>query len=332
METKIPNRPKEDGSPLPVLLGAACTGAAAVFIPLGLLIAPALFAYAMCRAKPAYLALFGGVYAVLSFLFLPAFTALCLSALCLGMAAALYWMQTRKMSNTYTALALSGIALAALYAAACLPGILSGEGAFAPIQAMVDAAIDTTRQVTASAVSGLPETLSAGVQEYFALLDSFSQMVPSLIVPCLCMAAGLLSLVNLLFFHLFAGKGGLNVSRLRPFRLWAIPQRIMYGMIFLLIVSLIFAWSGWDYANALSSTVNVLVGMPLMLQGLCVVDFLIVRSGNNITTKRVLIYLAAALLFVYAQALLMMLGCFDQLFRFRMRASIPPPGMPRDGF
>ncbi len=315
-----------------MLLGAFCAGAAAVFIPLVLLVAPALFACAMCRTKPGYLALFGGVYAALSFLILPALTALSLSVLCTGMAFALYWMQTGKMSNIYTALVLSGIALVSLYAAACLPGILSGEGAFAPIQAMVDDMVGTARQATAAAVSGLPESFAAGVQEYFALLDTFSRMAAALFVPFLCVTAGLLSLVNLLFFHLFARKNGLSVSPMRPFRLWAIPQRITYGMLFLLIVSLIFLWTDWDYADAFSGTVNVLVGMPLMLQGLCVVDFLIVRTGKNVVAKRVLVYLAAALLFVYAQALLMMLGCFDQLFRFRMRASMPPPGMPRDGF
>ena len=38
-------------------------------------------------------------------------------------------------------------------------------------------------------------------------------------------------------------------------------------------VSCILEWTGWVFADGMTNTVNVLVGMPLLLQGLCVIDF-----------------------------------------------------------
>lgn len=325
------NQPHLSAQTLVLLLGAILAGAAAVVLPAALLIVPALFAYVMCRTRPAFLALFGGAYAAVAFLLMEPLTAASLGVLCIGVAFALYWMQTQKRGNTETALVISGISLLGLYAVVCLPGILSGEGAFAPIQNAVNEMIRATKAVAAS-VSGLPTAINDGLQSYLALMDQFGQLVPTILVPALCVMAFSIGLANLLFFRLFARKRVSGLTPLRPFRLWAIPQHAAYGMLFLVVVSLLLLWFEWSYAEAFSATINVLVGLPFMLQGLCTADFLIVRSGKNIAAKRAGVYLAAAVLFLYTQSILMMLGCFDQVFHFRQRASMPPPPMPRDGF
>ena len=55
-----------------------------------------------------------------------------------GAAFAVYAMLTRRVGNADTALTLAGLFLVGLYCAVCLPGVLSGAGAFAGIQAAID--------------------------------------------------------------------------------------------------------------------------------------------------------------------------------------------------
>ena len=93
--------------------------------------------------------------------------------------------------------------------------------------------------------------------------------------------------------------------------------------------ALVLLLTDWTYAAALSATVNVIVGMPLALQGLCVIDFLIVRSGKNVATRRVLIYVLAAVALLVMQTPLVLLGCMDQLFQLRARAAQGPKAPPR---
>ena len=316
-----------------LLAGAALAGAVTALVPLGLVALPAFFAYAMGRTKPAFLALFGGVYAAAAVFLYPWLTAAGFCILCIGMAAALYWMQTRGQSNTYTALALLGIALAALYAMVCLPGILSGAGAFAPIQAAAEEFAAIVKEMAAVMPGIAPEALA----QLNALAEQLSGMAAAMTVPVLCVLAQALGFINLLLFKALAKMGKLKVTPMRPFRLWAIPQSMTYGLVFLLLASLALEWTGWEYAESLSNTVNILVGMPLVLQGLCVVDFMIVRGGKNIAQRRILFYLGGWLVSwlmqmpLLFQTPLMMVGCFDQIFRFRARLSGMPPIKPPRG-
>lgn len=308
------------GKLLPLLLGTLI-GIAAVLFPAALLLAPAYWAYAMCKTRPTSLALFGVVFAVLEVLLLGAFNGACFTVLAIGCAAALYYMQTKRMSNAYTVAAASGIALVCLYLAVCLPGILSGEGAFAAAQALMQEAADAFRTLLPT-VSALPAENAALLQES---LDAYVASIPALVVPALTILSGVLGLSNFLFFRLFARGKGLAISTLRPFRLWSIPKSLTTGLIVMLVGSLIMGMTNWDYAAALTNTVNAIVGMPLLLQGLCVLDFILSKKADGkVASRRVLAYLVTGVLFALVQTPLIMLGCFDQLFRFRTRSAQPP--------
>jgi uncharacterized protein YybS (DUF2232 family) len=157
-------------------------------------------------------------------------------------------------------------------------------------------------------------------------LDAYSKAIPNMIVPALCVFAGVLGLGNLLFFHLFCKKRPeIAISPIRSFRDWSLPRSMTLGLFALLIGSLILEWTGWVFADGLTNTVNVLVGMPLLLQGLCVIDFLIARSPKNVTLGRTLTYVGIGVLFGLAQTPLILVGCFDQIFRFRDRMRGVPP-------
>lgn len=307
-----------------LILFLSVLSAAIVYVlPAALLLAPALWAYAGARTKPAFIALPAVVYGALALSSYGSTEAALGLALSAAVAAvAVYYMLTRKMSNAYTALTLAGIFLVGLYAAVCLPGVLSGAGAFAGAQGAIDETVSLYR-AAAQQMSGLNADSLSLINEY---LDAFTQAVPSFLVGGLCAGAGVLGLSNLLFFRLFCRKQAeISISPMRAFRFWTMPRSMMLGLFALLIGSLVLEWSGWTYADGLSNTVNVLVAMPLLLQGLCVVDFFLARKPQRATTSRVITYTLLAVLFGFLQTPLILLGCLEQILRIRDRIQNTPP-------
>ena len=308
-----------------ILLLAVAAGAAALIIPFGLIVVPALWAYAGARTKPGWIALPAAVYALGALMLYSEngyTSAVAVSVMAAASAVALYVLLTKRFSNTYTALTLSGIFLLGLYVAACLPSVLAGKGAFAAVQAAMDEIISFYRTTFVQA-AGADAQYAALVNEY---LDTFSKAVPTMVVAALSIFAGLMGLGNLLFFRLFCRKHKeIAISPIREFRFWSLPRSMMFGLFALLVGSLILEWTGWQYAESLVNTVNVLVGMPLLLQGLAVVDFLIVRSARKTAGQRAVTYVLIGVLFGLAEMPLMLLGGFEQLFHFRARTQGLPP-------
>ena len=322
MENIQQQAPLKSNRGWPILLLAVLAGLITVVFPLALVIAPALWAYAGARTKPHLIALPAAAFGIAAFQIYTTEAAAGLTLSAGIVAALIYWMLTRRESNTYTALTLSGVFLVGLYAAVCLPGILAGRGAFADAQNAVDTLVAAYRV----ALNQMTELDTQTVSLFSTALDAFSKQVPNLIVSALCIVAGVLGLGNLLFFRLFCHKRPeIVISPMRAFKEWTLPRSMTLGLFALLIASLAMEWAGWAFAEGFSNVVNVLVGMPLLLQGLCVVDFMIARSARSITVKRVLTYVAIGLLFGIMETPLILVGCFDQIFRFRDRLRGVPP-------
>jgi hypothetical protein len=305
-----------------LLAVSAVAGLVTVWVPAGFVIVPALWAYAAARTKPAWMVLLAVIYVVGALSFYTTIAAIGMIVCIAATAAALFYMQIKHVGNTYTALTLAGVSLLGLYISVALPGVISGDGAFAAVQSAMDGMIDFYREALTH-VNGANAEYVALANEY---LDAFSDAVPSYIVSALCIFAGVLGLGNLLFFRLFCRKHPeISLAPMRAFRHWALPRSMMLGLLLLLVGSLVLSWSGWPFADSFGNTVNVLVGMPLLLQGLCVIDFLLVRAKKNITTRRAVVYTAIGVLFSIAQMPLILIGCFEQIFHFRTRVQTMPP-------
>lgn len=315
-----PNRDQRGG--WLILLLAVLSGAAAAVFPAALVIAPALWAYAGARTKSYWIALPGAVFAGVAFYSYTPVSAAGLSGAAILAGILVYALLTRRVSNTYTALTLAGVFLAGLYVSVCLPGILEGRGAFADVQAAIGSLFDVYR----AAIAQIPNADAQAVQLVLELLDANIKAVPDFVVSALCIFAGTLGLGNLLFFRLFCRKHPeIEISRMRAFRDWTLPRSMALGLFALLIGSLILEWTDWAFSQSMTNTVNALVGMPLLLQGLCVVDFLIARSPKNVNVGRALAYAGIGILFGLAQTPLILIGCFDQVFRIRDRMRGAPP-------
>ncbi len=309
-----------------VVLLSALAGVAALILPHALLIVPALWAYAGARYRPWMLVLAAIPFAGSAFFLYRPIPAAGLVLAAVGGAAALLMLQKRRLGNTYTVLALAGVCLIGLYAALCLPGVLSGAGAFADMQAAIDEALALYRTAIPQMQGLNTETAKAAL----AALDMVSASVPDYVVAALCVMAGALGLSNLLFFRLFCRKHPqIGLAPMRAFRLWSIPRSIVLGLLAMLAGAMLLEWSGWSYAAALSNTISALSMMPLTLQGLCVLDFFLARGRRSAARARGFTYAALGLIFCYKPLLvvapLALLGCFEQFARLRERSAGVPP-------
>lgn len=305
-----------------VLVIAVVVAFAAAYVPFLLILAPALWAYAGARTKPVLMALPAAVFAAVMFTLDPAIVAGGLSGAALLVAILVYVLLTHRFGNADTALVLSGVFLVGLYTAICMPGVLAGRGAFADIQA----ALLGLKSFYASAATQMPQLGEDGIKLVSSMMDAIYEAVPTNFVAVLCIFASVLGLGNLLFFRAFCRKDEtISLSPMRPFRDWTMPKSMTFGLFFMLILSLILEFTEWTFAASFSATANVLLAIPLFLQGLSVIDFFIVRSKKNVSMLRTLVYVGIGLLYQFVLVPLVLVGCFDQIFRMRERMRGVPP-------
>jgi len=304
------------------LLLAIVAAVLTAYIPLFLIIAPATWAYAGARTKPYWMLLPAAAFAYGMFTFEPVVVAAAFSLGALIAAVLLYTLLTHGFSNSDTVLILCGVFLIALYGAICLPGLLEGRAAYADIQAQVG----DLRSLYRAAEPQLAQLNPEGVKLILATMDTIYEAVPTGFVAVLCIFASVLGLSNLLFFRAFCRKQTqITLTPMRAFRDWTLPRSMTLGLFALLIGSIILEFTGWAFAESFSVTANILLGIPLFLQGISVVDFFISRMPKNRTVVRTITYVGLGVLYQLVLFPLVLVGCFDQIFRLRDRMRGVPP-------
>lgn len=322
MENSNQRSPRAGSRGWLVLLLSVILALFSAILPVALLIAPAYWAYAGARTKPQWMLLPFAVFAAALFSFMPTVVAAGLTGAAVLSAVLLYALMTNRAGNTDTALLLAGVFLVGLYVAVCLPGILDGRGAFADIQA----AMGSMNEFYRATLAQTPQISADVAKTVLDTMDAMEQAVPTFFVAVLCIFSSILGLCNLLFFRLFCRKHPeIAISPIRPFRDWTLPRSMTLGLFVILIGSLVLDWTDWAFADSFAVTANVLIALPLFLQGLCVVDFFIARSRRNIVAVRALAYTGIGVLLRFALTALVLLGCFDLIFRLRERMRGTPP-------
>ena len=315
------------GLPVSALIVLSLLGSLMMLVfPLVMLVLPAFWAYAILKSgRPTIVVLLTGFAAMVIGYFYGVFIGCSISALLLFTSLAIYiGEKIKKIGNFWTVIIVSGITLLFLYATVCLPGILGGRGPYADAEAYMEQYVLLLREGI-SAVGSVP--IPGNILEtYFSTLEN---TVAILLIPCLCAASEAIGFFNVIFFQLFCRKQDCGICPLHAFSEWKIPRSLTGGICAFLIGGFILELTQWEYAVAFSSTVDILVGLPLTLQGLCLIDFMILRKGKNVKTRRVIIYIVCGILFALLQTPLMLVGSFDQFFHVRERMrNLPNSGFP----
>lgn len=263
---------------------------------------------------PAAVLLFGGAAAAaLGALALPA-------AVC-----AVWYVQTRRLGGFLTASAAAAAAIAGLYAAVCLPGIVDGTGAFTAAQE----GVRLLGEAVAAQLAGVP-----GYAESAAIAEQiFSSMylaVPVLLTGVLCVLGALFGFFTAVLFFAFTRRrrAACGLAAPKPFRLWVIPRRYVPGIVLLYVMALVLRLSGFANADAVYNTVGSLLNLPLMVQGLSLVAFLLSLRSRPGKALSAVTYVLIGVLFPLTSSMLTTVGLFDLFLRFRDRV-IPPAALQR---
>lgn len=264
---------------------------------------------------PAAVLLFGGAAAAaLGALALPA-------AVC-----AVWYVQTRRLGGFLTASAAAAAAIAGLYAAVCLPGIVDGTGAFTAAQE----GVRLLGEAVAAQLAGVP-----GYAESAAIAEQiFSSMylaVPVLLTGVLCVLGALFGFFTAVLFFAFTRRrrAACGLAAPKPFRLWVIPRRYVPGIVLLYVMALVLRLSGFANADAVYNTVGSLLNLPLMVQGLSLVAFLLSLRSRPGKALSAVTYVLIGVLFPLTSSMLTTVGLFDLFLRFRDR--VIPPAAPQRG-
>lgn len=264
---------------------------------------------------PAAVLLFGGAAAAaLGALALPA-------AVC-----AVWYVQTRRLGGFLTASAAAAAAIAGLYAAVCLPGIVDGTGAFTAAQE----GVRLLGEAVAAQLAGVPGYAeSAAIAEQ--LFSSMYLAVPVLLTGVLCVLGALFGFFTAVLFFAFTRRrrAACGLAAPKPFRFWVIPRRYVPGIVLLYVMALVLRLSGFANADAVYNTVGSLLNLPLMVQGLSLVAFLLSLRSRPGKALSAVTYVLIGVLFPLTSSMLTTVGLFDLFLRFRDR--VIPPAAPQRG-
>ena len=299
---------------------------ASIFVPFLYLIVPALYAVILIRSNNPVLAIPLFCPALLAGLILSdgtvfSSTGIQMYSMILGgiLAGITIWqVEKRDKGCFYTAALACACFILGLYCAVCLPGVLSGEGAFSEIQNAFSESMEAFKE----AVSTVPAEEYPGFQDTVSsTADTLVASVPLFTVPGIIVTSCVTALSNTLFFRLLIKnhREALGISPMLPFRSWSVPKSLTPGLIILLLGTLILNLTDSSVYEAVSISVSALIGFPFLLQAICLIEYLIYRSKSGHALKRVLIYTACAVFTSFLLSPLIMIGCFEQLFRLRER-------------
>jgi len=297
-----------------LLIGAA-VGAAAVYVPLASYVAPAFlaFVFAAWGASGIAAALVGAVGVTLGITLYAADVAAAAYILALYVPSALIiGYVIRKKLPWRAAVSISALAMGlALYLNLCLPSMLAGENPFAAIRQMLRENAEYIVQQYEATAKGLTESTLSSLRQLPPMMD---ELAPQITLYFVCGTAMLFSLADVLIARALA-KGAAN--ELRPmthFALWQLSRQYGYvsfaaiaGMLAVLIL-------GLENGDAVFAAAASVVFMPMMLIGVCYMEFTLRMSAKKSPGRRAVFYIFAVLLLPYS---LIFMGLMDRITKVR---------------
>lgn len=233
------------------------------------------------------------------------------ASLCVGCC-----LRFKKPYRTAAVSAAAAIA-AGYYCLLCLPSLLAGEGPFA--------AMEETLLTLADAMASLGREFAqagfdaAATEPMVELLRAASLLAPEItcimIVSC-GMAFGLMDVVLARRMALAAKA---QLKPMAPFPLWQLSKNYTIGAAVLFVSALLVLLLKLNNANAVFVVAECVIFLPLMLMGVCFMDFLTRITGGNGKLRRALFYVCIVMLFPYSAIFLLILGLVDRISRLRRR-------------
>lgn len=124
-----------------------------------------------------------------------------------------------------------------------------------------------------------------------------------------------ISFINYLLSTAILRKMDYGVPGLPRFSKFKLPDNIIMGTGIMFISAIVMGWLDIPYHNALLLNISLLVGFIFFLQGLAVIDFLLIKGKMKTFFRMLILFLC--IVFVPMGGVLFFIGMFDSVFDIR---------------
>lgn len=152
------------------------------------------------------------------------------------------------------------------------------------------------------------------LQAVNALEMAFTQIIV-LIPSFLSIFSFLVAYINYFFTNIILKKIGYGFIVSQRFSRFKLPNNILLGVVVMFLTGFLFNWIGMEYSEALLVNLTFLVGVMFMVQGLAVLDFLLIKMKIKLVFRIILIVMN--ILFIPIGSLIVFVGLLDSIFDMR---------------
>jgi len=289
----------------------ALAGLAGCYVPVALYLVPGFFGFALAAwGAPGAIPAFAAVLAA-DFLLLGAADALYVASLW-APASLIIGLVIAKKLPWRSAVAFSALALGvALYLSLTLGSMLAGENPFAEVTALMkENTAQLLNQLAASPFGQDAEYMKAAGSLFADIADA----TPQIAIVTVCGGAMFFSLADVLIARGLCKAAKRELRPMAHFALWQLSKQHGYAALAAIAGTLVVLLAGLANAEAIFAAAACIVIMPLMLMGVCYMEFLLRMSGGKRALRRAAFYAFALFLMPYS---LILTGLMDRVTRVR---------------
>ena len=198
-----------------------------------------------------------------------------------------------------------------MYCVVCLPGVLSGDGPYAPL---INGLKEVSEVFSAEFISlgalDYAEALQETVSNYIAIIPD--SLLSSMLLTAMIWGGASLLVVRAIL------KKKCDIRPMAFFREWQLSKSFVIGCLILFAGGLILSLMELPYAAAVYSCAEIIAVVPLAVQGVCTFDFLWYFRRKNVVGRVIAILLLVFLLPI-SPMLFGVLGLLEQFMKLRFR-------------
>lgn len=293
-------------------IGAGAMAIAYIF-PVGLMLMPALLAFAGTVWGYGALAI-AAVTAAGSIIYVAgAVDAGIIGLLVMSIPAGAASAYIFKNKLPYRSAAVIGAFFAALgiYIITCVPALMEGEGPFAYYLQYMAAFGDAVEKTAAQ--MGIDGDKAEMLRKMAAYLEYKAPDMAVMAMMCMGMGAGL---ANVVAARALCRAKGAKLKPMAKFHLWQLSRGFTHGSLVMIIGAIIISALKITNSSAIVTAVECAVAGPYALMGVCLMAFMVKMKLRG-TAFTVISVAAMVLLFPYSLYGLCIIGAADRLFRMR---------------
>lgn len=222
-------------------------------------------------------------------------------------------IRKRELANRSIVMLAGALMAVGLYAYLCAPGIIAGKGAFYEMQQALSIYKDSMDETL--------KLMNVTAAQKQLVNETFATMIvlaPELTISGVIAPAMAFGFFNYLIARAMSKRAGVPVRGMAPFYTWELSRSESTGSLILLVGALIISFLDIENVGALLVAVELIVFGPVLLMGVCFVEF-IAKTRAKGGLFRAVIYIASVLLTPYSAFAYIIIAFIDKVMRIRKR-------------